>query len=171
MRQDSCQVLIMQLAGLSIPAALGVQQALAIRPCLQQMLTWHACNREGLLSSMDCCMGTLASVLAARPCWIWIWTPKWHPNKQDDPNKVPSPTAHAALHAPMTQGLKKRRGAPARKPSAAAGQSPMTNDMKKKKKGAKGGRAALASLESLAAEHRGRGRVSSGRTTWRMLLL
>jgi len=73
-------------------------------------------------------------------------------SRWDDPLKVPSAPAHAELHAPMTQGLKKRRGATARNPSAAAGQSPMTNDKKKKKKG---GRAALASLQSPAAEPRG----------------
>jgi len=75
-------------------------------------------------------------------------------SRRDDPLTVPSLSAHAELHAPMTQGLKKRRGATARKPSAAAGQSPVTNDNKKKK----GGRAALASLQSPAAELRGKKR-------------
>ncbi|DBA95067.1 TPA: hypothetical protein ACH3X1_002580 [Trebouxia sp. C0004] len=78
-------------------------------------------------------------------------------SRRDDPLKVPSP--YAPLRAPMTQGLKKSRGATARKPSAAAGRSPMTNDMEEKKvRGPKVARAALASLQSPAAEHRGKKR-------------
>ncbi len=75
-------------------------------------------------------------------------------SRRDGPLRVPSPSAHAELHAPMTQGLKKRRSAMARKPSAATGQSPATNDMKKKK----GGKGALTSLQSPAAEARGKKR-------------
>ena len=75
-------------------------------------------------------------------------------SRRDDPLRAPLLSAHAELHAPMTEGLKKRRGATARKPSAAAGQSPVTNDNKKNK----GSRAASASLQSPAAEPRGKKR-------------
>jgi len=76
-------------------------------------------------------------------------------SRRDDPLRAPSASAHAEMHAPMTEGLKKRRGATARKPSAAAGQSPMSHDTKKKKKG---GRAALTSVKSPVAEPRGKKR-------------
>lgn len=75
-------------------------------------------------------------------------------SRRDEPLKVPSPSAHAELHAPMTQGLK-RRGVTARQPCAAAGQPLMSKDIKKKRRGK---RAALASLQSPAAEPRGRKR-------------
>ena len=76
-------------------------------------------------------------------------------SRRDDPLRAPSASAHAEMHAPMTEDLKKRRGATARKPSAAAGQSPMSHDTKKKKKG---GRAALTSVKSPVAEPRGKKR-------------
>ena len=127
----------------------------ACSPCLYAADAYTASRRQGATAELNGLLHGDSGISAGSQILLDMdlrprnVTPA---SRWDDPLKVPSPSAHAELHAPMTQGLKKRRGATAAKPSAAAGQSPMTHGLKNKKKGS---RAALASLQSPAAEPRG----------------